>query len=255
MHPDILSIGKFTIHSYGLMMALGIISALLLSTYRAKKKGLDSDALTDIAIYGIIGGLIGAKLLYFIAEAPYIFKNPRAIKDMLTSGFVLYGAIIGGAGAAYIYCRIKKLKFIKYFDLTAPAIALAQGLGRIGCFCAGCCYGKQTSSPFGVIFRNSPYAPNNIKILPTQIFSSLGDFLIAGILLYFARKERKDGQVAGLYMILYSIGRFLVEFLRGDPRGNIFSLSTSQFICIFVLIGGIIIYRLDSFKQKLSINK
>lgn len=250
MHPDLFSIGKLPIHSYGLMMAIGIITAILLSSYRAGKKGLSQDAVTDIAIYGVIGGLIGAKLLYFIAEAPYIFKNPKVIKDMLTSGFVVYGAIIGGAGAVYIYCAIKKLRFIKYFDLTAPAIALAQGIGRIGCFLAGCCYGRATTSPLGVIFKNSPYAPNNIKIHPTQLYSSLGDFVIAAILLYYARKDRKDGQVAGLYMILYSIGRFLVEFLRDDPRGNIFLLSTSQFICIFVLIGGIIVFRLDYFKEK-----
>jgi phosphatidylglycerol:prolipoprotein diacylglycerol transferase len=93
-----------------------------------------------------------------------------------------------------------------------------------------------------VIFKNSPYAPNGVKIQPTQIYSSLGDFLIAAVLLYFASKPRRDGRVAGLYMILYSIGRFLVEFLRDDPRGNVAFLSTSQFICIFILISGIIVY-------------
>jgi phosphatidylglycerol:prolipoprotein diacylglycerol transferase len=250
MHPDLFSIGKITIHSYGLMMAIGIISAILITSYRAKKRGMDHEAIIDIAIYGVIGGLIGAKLLYFIAEAPYIFKNPKVIKDMLTSGFVVYGAIIGGVGAAYIYCRIKKLNFIKYFDLTVPSIALAQGLGRLGCFFAGCCYGKETSSPLGIIFKNSPYAPNDIKLHPTQIYSSIGDFIIAGILFYFARKERKNGQVAGLYMILYSIGRFLIEFLRDDPRGNIFFLSTSQFICVFVFIGGIFVYNINLISKK-----
>lgn len=252
MYPELLKIGRFTIYSYGFMMALGIISAILLSLYRGKKRGFNTDYIIDIALYGIIGGLIGAKLLYFITEAPYILKNPAVLKDMLTGGFVLYGAIIGGALAGLIYCRIKKISFLKHFDLMAPAIAVAQGLGRIGCFFAGCCYGKETTGAFSIVFKNSNYAPNNVKLYPTQLMSSAGDFLIAGLLLIFASKERFDGQTAGLYMILYSIGRFFIEFLRDDPRGKIGILSTSQFICIFVLIGGIIIYNMHRMKSPAS---
>jgi phosphatidylglycerol:prolipoprotein diacylglycerol transferase len=252
MYPDLLKIGRITIHGYGLMIAIGILAAILTASYRGKKRGMNTDVLLDIAIYGIIGGIIGGKLLFIITELPYIIKNPAVLQDMISAGFVLYGAIIGGAVAAYIFLRKKKMRFIEYFDLVAPSIAIAQGFGRIGCFLAGCCYGKETTSPFGVVFRNSTYAPNNVHIHPTQIYSSLGDFAIAGILILFASKPRKDGQVGGLYMILYSIGRFFVEFLRDDPRGSVGIFSTSQFICIFILISGIIVYIIEKIKAPAS---
>ena len=250
MFPELFKIGPVTVYSYGVMMALGIIAAMLLALYRGKRRGYDAEVITDISFYGIIGGVIGAKLLYFITEAQSIIQKPSAILEMLSGGFVVYGAILGGIIGAYIYCKVKKLDFLKHFDLLVPSLALAQGIGRIGCLFAGCCYGRATNSAIGIIFSRSLYAPKGIKIYPTQIISSLGDFLIAIILLVFARTKRKDGQVAGLYMVLYSIGRFFIEFLRDDPRGKIGMLSTSQFICIFILIGGIIMLYKDRIRAK-----
>lgn len=252
MYPELLKIGPITIQGYGLMIALGILAAILLARHRGRKRDMNVDVIYDIAIYGVIGGVIGGKLLFILTELPYIIKNPAVLKDMLGAGFVLYGAIIGGALGAYIFLRRKNLSFLKYFDITAPSIALAQGFGRIGCFLAGCCYGKPTEGPFGVIFKNSAYALGDIHRHPTQLYSSLGDFAIAGILIFFAAKPRKDGQVGALYMILYSIGRFFVEFLRDDPRGNVGIFSTSQFICIFILVGGIILYMLEKIKAPAS---
>ncbi|TDT50549.1 prolipoprotein diacylglyceryl transferase [Fonticella tunisiensis] len=244
MYPVLLRIGNFVVHGYGLMIALGIAAAIITAMYRAKRRGLSKDAVADIAIYGIIGGVIGAKLLFLIVEAPYIIKNPVVLKDMLAAGFVIYGGIIGGALAAYIYCRRKKLNFLPYFDLIAPSISIAQGFGRIGCLFAGCCYGKVTAGPLGIVFNNSPFVAPGVKRIPTQIYSSLGNFIIAAILLIYASKPRNNGKVAGLYMILYSIGRFVIEFYRDDPRGSLGLLSTSQFICIFILIGGVLLFNL-----------
>ena len=248
MHYILFSIGKVTIYTYGLMMALAIGSAILLSFFRAKRKGLSQDAIIDIAIYGVVFGIIGAKVVFFLTEIPEIIKNPSFIKDTLSSGFVLYGSLMGGVGAAYVYCRIKKLDFLKYFDLVVPGISLGQSIGRIGCFFAGCCYGRETSLPIGITFKNSPFAPNGVKLIPTQLISSVGDLVIMAVLLKFASKERKKGQTAGLYMILYSIGRFLVEILRNDPRGNVGALSTSQFICMFVFVLGIFVFNLNKIK-------
>lgn len=249
MHPILFRIGNYTIYSYGFMIAVGILSAVIISMHRARKVGISDDTVLDIAIYGVIAGVIGAKLLFIIAEAPYVIKNPVVLKDMIKGGFVVYGALIGGVLAAYIYCRKKNVHFLKMFDVAAPAIAVAQGFGRIGCFAAGCCYGKETTSPIGVVFKNSPFAPNGVRLIPTQLISSLGNFLIALVLFYFSRKTNKNGQVAGLYMILYSVGRFMVEFLRDDPRGNVLFFSTSQFICIFVFIIGILVYNIDKLKR------
>lgn len=195
MHPILFKIGNITLHTYGLMIAIGVIAAILLAIYRGKKIGVDSDTIYDLAIYGVIAGVIGAKLLFIVTEVPYIIKNPAVFKDMIIGGFVVYGGIIGGVLAGYIYCKIKKLDFLKLFDLAAPSIALAQGFGRIGCFFAGCCYGRETDSPFGVVFKESLIAPNGVRLIPTQLISSAGDFLIAFILIYFAKKDRKKDKL------------------------------------------------------------
>jgi phosphatidylglycerol:prolipoprotein diacylglycerol transferase len=126
--------------------------------------------------------------------------------------------------------------------LTAPSVALAQGFGRIGCFLAGCCYGRETDTAIGIAFHNSPIAPNGVKLIPTQLFSSAGDFLIAVVLLVYARKGRKRGKVGALYLVLYSVGRFIIEFFRNDYRGSIGVLSTSQFISLIILAIGTVMF-------------
>lgn len=240
MYNDI-SIGPITFHMYGIMVAIGFASAYLISDYRAKKKGLSSDIIFGILWCAMVGGLIGSRLLYYIVSIKDIIDDISVIWDF-THGFVVYGGVIGGVLAGYIYCRIKKVKFFDYFDLVMPEVALAQGFGRIGCFFAGCCYGRETDSAIGIVFKNSSYAPNGVKLVPTQLISSAGDFLIAGILFRYAKEKRPDGAVGALYMILYGIGRFGVEFLRNDYRGSIGFLSTSQIISVFVAVAGIIMF-------------
>ena len=123
-----------------------------------------------------------------------------------------------------------------------PAVALAQGLGRLGCFFAGCCYGRETDAWYGITFRNSKFAPNNVKLVPTQLISSAGDFLICGILLLYAKRNPVNGRVASAYLILYGFGRFGVEFLRNDYRGNIGWMSTSQLISVVIVAIGVALY-------------
>ncbi len=125
-----------------------------------------------------------------------------------------------------------------------PAVALAQGLGRLGCFFAGCCYGRETDAWYGITFRNSKFAPNNVKLIPTQLISSAGDFLICGLLLFYAARNPRDGRVASAYLVLYGIGRFAVEFLRNDYRGSIGWMSTSQIISVGIVAGGALLYML-----------
>lgn len=240
MHNDILKIGSITIHGYGLMIGLGVICAILLAEYRAKKRMLNQDHLFSIFLLVLIFGFVGAKLLFCIVEIKTILSNPILI--LSGDGFVVYGGIVGGIAAMMIFCRMKKTSFLRYFDLLAPSVAIAQGFGRIGCFLAGCCYGRETDSGFCIVFHNSLYAPNGVKLLPTQLIMSVGDFLIALVLLLYAKKDRKKGKIGGLYLILYSVGRFLVEFLRSDYRGAIGFLSTSQFISIFILLLGLLLF-------------
>ena len=240
MKNELFSIGPFTVHGYGLMIAIGILVAYVTAEYRAKKHGLDPDKIFYLVIWAVVGGFAGAKVLYFLTRLKDIMENPRVLLD-LADGFVVYGGIIGGIYSAMAYCRIKKMPFLKYFDLVMPSVALAQGFGRIGCFLAGCCYGRETDSALGIVFHNSSYAPNDVKLLPTQLISSGLDFMLCAVLILLDRKKKGDGQIAGAYLVLYSIGRFILEFYRGDLiRGNVGALTTSQFIAIFVAMAGVV---------------
>ena len=240
MYNELLSIGPFTIHGYGLMIAVGIIVALLVGDYRAKKFGLNGDLIYGLTITTVILGFLAARILFIITEWQDFLKDPMSY--VTGSGFVVFGGIMGGALTIWAYCKIKKMDFLAYLDLMIPSVALAQGFGRIGCFLAGCCYGKETDSFLGITFTNSHYAPNNVKLLPSQLIMSAGDFLIAAILLLYARKNPSKGKTSALYLMLYSVGRFFVEFTRNDDRGFVGALSTSQFIGIFIFIVGAIAY-------------
>lgn len=240
MYNDLFSIGPITIHTYGLMVAIGVLAALFTGEARAKKRNMDADALYPMTFLCVVLGFCAAKVLFCIVEWKNFVQNPLSV--LSNSGFVVYGGILGGVLTAYLYCRIKKLSFVDYFDLMMPSVALAQAFGRLGCFFAGCCYGRETDSFIGIAFSQSDYAPNGVKMIPTQLFSSAGMFLIAGILFRYASKERPKLKVGALYLILYSIGRFTIEFFRNDHRGAIGIFSTSQFISFFVLVLGLILF-------------
>jgi phosphatidylglycerol:prolipoprotein diacylglycerol transferase len=240
MYNELFSIGPFTIYGYGLMIAIGIVAAYVLAEVRSRKRGLSGDHVLSLLLWCVLGGFFCSKLLYWITQWREILADPAFVLKTLEDGFVVYGGILGGIGAGYLYCRVQKLSFLKYFDLLMPSVALAQGFGRIGCFLAGCCYGKETKSVFQVTFQNSAFAPNHVALIPTQLYSSLLDLIHAGVLLWIAKNQKQDGEVAACYLIFYSIGRFLLEFLRGDlERGNVGVLSTSQFLAILTLLVGL----------------
>lgn len=239
MKNIICNVGPVTIYGYGLMIGIGVLFCILMGMMRAKKYGLKEDAVIDIAIYGLVIGFLGAKLLFIIVEWEDFMKDPMSVLG--TEGFVVYGGISAGVLAAIVYCRIKKLVFLEYFDLLSASIALAQGFGRIGCFLAGCCYGRETDSVFGVMFPAGCMAPAGVKVLPTQLFSSAGDFAIMAFLLWHYKRRKHVGDTGFLYMLVYGIGRFFIEMLRNDNRGAVGALSTSQFISIFIVAAALLL--------------
>lgn len=239
MKPELFSIGSFTIQGYGLMIALGILAAIVVAEKRSPKYGLEGDHIFNIAMWGAGFGLAGAKVLYWIVELPEILQDPSILLD-LGHGFVVYGGIIGGIFGGWLYCFRKKISFLKYFDIVMPSVALGQAFGRIGCFLAGCCYGRETDSWFHVVFTESKIAPNGVQLIPTQLISSAADLLHCLVLIWIAKRAKGDGQVGGFYLIFYSIGRTLIELLRDDPRGAVGGLSTSQFISLFILLTGVV---------------
>ena len=236
---ELFRIGSLTVYGYGLMIAIGVLAAYTIGEYRAKKQGLSPDELFWLAISCLVGGIVGAKLLFYLVELKAIIENPKLLLD-ITHGFVVYGGIIGGIGVGYLFCKIRKLNFLQYFDLVMPSIAIAQGFGRVGCMFAGCCYGRETNSWFHVIYETSEFAPNGVALIPTQLIMAGLNFVHFFLLIFLAKKVVKvSGQVAGSYLVCYSIGRFFLEYLRNDPRGNVNLLSTSQFISLFILLAGV----------------
>ncbi|MBQ9767703.1 MAG: prolipoprotein diacylglyceryl transferase [Lachnospiraceae bacterium] len=240
MRAILFEIGPVKIYGYGLMIIIGIIMAFTVAERRAKKMGMDPDKVFDLGVACGVGGIIGAKLLYLITEWRDLVNGGMTFRDIMF-GFVVYGGIIGGILAGYLYCRWKKLSFLKHFDLVMPSIALAQAFGRIGCFLAGCCYGKETDAWYGMEFNHTVYENmTGVKVIPTQLIMSVANFVHFFLLVFLAKKIKKDGVIAGCYLLFYSVGRFLIEFLRDDPRGGVGALSTSQFISLFIFAAGLI---------------
>lgn len=247
MAVDLFSIGKFTVHGYGLMIGLGFLFAVLLASRKAKQKGFSADHLMNIAMWVLVIGFLGGKLLFVIVNFSSFLKNP--LNALGSEGFVVYGGVITGVLSIFVYSRIKKIDSLEYLDLIGVYVPLCQAFGRIGCFCAGCCYGKRTDSVLGVVFPEGCFAPAGVKVYPTQLFMAAGDFIIFLILLYYYNKKRKKaGAAAAIYLVLYSFGRFLIEFIRDDDRGNVGFLSTSQFIAIFIALFGIaLLYYINNY--------
>ncbi|MFB9325746.1 prolipoprotein diacylglyceryl transferase [Paenibacillus aurantiacus] len=232
MHNELIHLGPITIYGYGLMIAIGVLLAFRIIVYRVEKQRLAPDHLSALTMWSLLGGAIGAKLLYWITIGREILADP-AIMLNLSQGFVVYGGIIGGLLAGYVYCRWQKLEFLRYLDLFAPSIALTQGFGRIGCFLAGCCYGEETDSWYGITFHDSDYAPNGVPLVPTQLLESAFNFGLFFLLIRLGKGTKANGLIAGIYLMLYAFGRFMIEFVRGDNiRGHVGYFSTSQWIAL-----------------------
>lgn len=242
MYNDLFSIGPLTFHTYGLTIAIGVLACISLAEKLAAHSGLDPESIMPLAGWCLVLGWSCSKLLYLFTIREELLQNPASITQHLTSGWVVYGGIIGGIIGAVLYTRcIKKTAFLPYFDVCMPAVSLAQGFGRLGCFFAGCCYGVETDSRFHIVFHHSDFAPNNVPLFPSQLISSAYDFALAALLVWVLRKRKPSAGVVGsLYLIFNSVGRFIIEFYRGDlARGSVGVLSTSQFIALFLFAGGV----------------
>ncbi len=256
MFPILLKIGPISIHTFGFMMAVGVACGLWFVYFQAKKQGLDATRLLDMAFYTIIVSLIGAKLVLFFGSFSYYMENPSELVSFARTGGVFQGGLAFGLVFALLYMRKHRLPTWKVGDLAGAALALGHGFGRIGCFSAGCCYGRDCVSPWGVTFH-SQYAHNLTGIPiermlhPTQLYEAILNFLNFFVLFLIMKKKKFDGQVFAFYIINYSIIRYFVEFYRGDHPDKVIlihnpspylSLSLPQFFCITGLVGGLALY-------------
>ena len=248
MHPELFHIGSFALPTYGVLLALGVFAALFLLRKRAEKFGLSPDAVSDLGIWILLAGLVGAKVLLVIVEWPHFVSSWSGLMELLRSAGVFYGGLIGAIVATVVLIRQKGIPFWSLADAAAPCVALGQAIGRLGCFSAGCCWGKEAHVPWAVTFTN-PAAERNVGVPlgvplhPTQLYEALGVGLLCLLLILFERR-RFSGETFSRYLVGYAVLRAVIETFRGDPRGALFhsALSTSQFIAILGVVAGIAIY-------------
>ena len=250
MFNNWFSIGPFTVHGYGVMIAVGILAAVAMAEKLAKEYDLDYKNIDAFALFVVVLGYVGAKALYVLTNLDTFFVSPASVLG--SGGWVVYGGIIGGLLAAIGWCRWKKWDFKKYFPVLITVVPLAQAFGRIGCFLAGCCGGHETHAWYGVSFPADSLAWTTEPIIPTQLISAVGDFAIFAFLMWNLKHGKHSEDNGAWYLILYSLGRFLIEFLRGVViRGSVGPFSTSKFISIFIfLIGAWLIFNRQKKEEK-----
>jgi phosphatidylglycerol---prolipoprotein diacylglyceryl transferase len=250
MYPILLELGPLTVYTYGVLLAAAYLLGLKLAMVRAKSRNLDQTRILDLGIYIIISALVGAKLLLLVTDFRTFTDNPRELLSLARSGGVFYGGLILAVSVALWYIRRIGLPLWTTCDVFAPGIALGHVVGRLGCLFAGCCYGKPTSVPWAITFTD-PFAatnvgtPLNVPLHPTQLYEAGAEALILLLLLGTERRGRPyPGRTFWLYILLYSISRYVIEIYRGDPRGTIGIFSTSQFISLLLapLAIGMLLY-------------
>ncbi len=243
MHPDLFSIGPLTIPTYGFFVALGFSVALLVTVKIGKARGFESTQIMDMGFIIILCAIIGSRLGYVLLNpSPYI-HHPLDIFKTWEGGLVFSGGLVFVVLVMTWYVKRHKLPFWSMADLWAPAIAIGQAIGRIGCFMAGCCFGKPTDVKWCVVFTHpKSLAPHDICLHPTQLYSSLAGFIIFAILMLLTAKKRFDGQVFIWLVILHSSARLFIERFRGDYRGVIpgTEMSVTQLITLLLLIAAVI---------------
>src|ERR1041385_1654091 len=253
MYPELFRIGNFPVTTYGIFLAVGMLLALIIAARLGQRDGLSRERIYDIGLWTLIGGLVGSKILMFFTE-----DNVQVFSlDFQRSGGVYYGGFLGGFIALALLIRFYGLPFWEVGDAFSPGVGLGPAFGRQGCFSAGCCWGKATTLPWGVHFTEAGheytgvpiYGPDgsDLYLHPTQLYESFIMLAVFGLLYIFHKANKFDGQVLIAYAIIYAIVRFTIEFIRDDPRGDLWGLttmtglSTSQMLSLLVAVGAIVL--------------
>jgi len=242
MYPILFRIGSFPVNTYGVFLAIAFLCAIFVTVRLAARDGLPKEKIYDLCLWLLLSSLIGSKLLMFFTEPEYR-QNPKLLfsLDFLRSGGVFYGGLLGAVLAGFFLMRRWKLPWWKTADACAPGIALGNFFGRQGCFSAGCCWGKPTTLPWGVQFTEAGHeitgVPIGIHLHPTQLYESFVMLIVFFFLLWLHKKKKFNGQVILAYVVIYATVRFLIEFVRDDPRGDIWGLTTLTGLSTSQLIG------------------
>lgn len=259
MYPNLFHIGF--LHTYGVLVAAAFLVGLWVVGRLAREARLNPEDVTNLGLYCALAAIAGAKVMMFLVDFKYYTEHPGEILSIesLQAGGVFYGGLIAALVVSWWYMRRAKLPLFQTADIFAPAIALGHGIGRIGCFTAGCCWGNECSRPWAVTFtspeaHNRVGVPLGVPLHPTQLYEAIGEFLIFGILYWRIRQPHRQGAVISLYLILYGSLRFVVEFFRYHEQGNLMNgpLDTSQWISLILVAMGAAYYLLGKNRVPLT---
>ncbi|MHB8755070.1 MAG: prolipoprotein diacylglyceryl transferase [Candidatus Acidiferrales bacterium] len=257
MHPLLGTIptpwGGIPVYTYGVLVATGVLLGLWYARHYAPQAGIDPERVWNLGIYMVLIGLVTAKVWLLIVEGGYYSHHPSEIFTLATlqSGGTFYGGLIGAFVVAALYTHFQRIPFLPLADCYSAGLPLGHAIGRLGCFAAGCCYGKPTWLPWGVVFTNPRAAelvgtPLNIPLHPTQLYESAAEFMNFLILVFLAKRQRFAGELLATYMVLYGIERGLIEFVRGDPDRTLFlrgRFSLMQVVSLVLIFLGVWMWR------------
>lgn len=244
MHPILFRFGPLTIHTYGFLVAAGFLLGLALAVKQAKKQQIAPDKIIDLGFYMLLAAIAGSRIFFVIINAGFYLKNPLSIFKIWEGGLVFYGGVLLAVPTAIWYVKKNRLGIWSTADVFAPSAAIGHAIGRLGCFSAGCCYGKPAPGlPWAVTFSDpESLAQIGIPLHPTQLYESAGEFINFLILITLRKHQSFKGQLFWTYLLLYSVLRFIVEFFRGDEaRGFLIgSISISEGISVLMFLGAIV---------------
>jgi phosphatidylglycerol:prolipoprotein diacylglycerol transferase len=235
MHPILFKLGSLTVYTYGFFIAMGFLAGISLAKKEAQRLGESSEKITDLCFYILVSAIIASRLFYVFINAEMFVSNPVEIFKIWNGGLVFYGGFIGAGLTAVYYLKKQEMPLWKTLDILAPSLAIGHFLGRLGCFSAGCCYGKECHLPWAITFSHpESLAPTGVPLHPTQLYSAANNLMIFGVLWFLRRRKKFDGQIFWLYVLIYGMTRSVIEIFRGDFRGEfIFGIiSVSQAIGI-----------------------
>ena len=248
MFPKLISFGETFLPAYGVLVALGFFVALQVVVKLGKRSGLDPEKITNLAIYCALSGLLGAKLLMFLFDFKLYFEHPDEIFTMgtLQAAGVWQGGLALATLFAYWFLRRHNMPVLATADLFAPGVAIGHAIGRLGCFAAGCCWGAVCDRPWAVTFHNPDAArlvgvPLGIPLHPTQLYEVATEGLLFAFLWWRVRTPHRPGEILGIYLVVSSIARFVIEFYRNHQQSLPFGgpLSLTQWIALGLMLPGI----------------
>ena len=242
MFPKLISVGSFYIPTYGVLVALAFLTGLSVTLRLSRRIGLPTENVTNLVVYCAVAGIAGAKLFMILFDLPDYLHDPGQIFTLQTlqAAGVFHGGFIAALIVAVLYMRKQHLPVWKSMDAFAPGVAIGQTIGRLGCFAAGCCWGRECDLPWGVRFRSDFAAPVPLDktLHPVQLYESAADLLIFGILYWYFKRAPRPGNVIGLYLVLYSAARFSIEFYRVHEQSLLGPFSLTQWIALGLLVLG-----------------